>query len=293
MRIEHKVDVPPPRFVLVHYHIFKNGGTTLESVLRREFGPAFATVHGPADGSLLDAACLTRYLRRHPKIGAVSSHHLRYPKPEVRGWVFFDCCFIRHPLDRLLSLYNHFRRTDSVDPVCMRARRQPLREFMKQMIDEFPHLVSDVQVTQLASGGAFTRPANQADLDRAARILSDMAVPGAVDLFDESLVSAEYFLRPAFPALRLHHRPENVTRPAAPPPSDENLAGLWGDDVHADLLRLNRFDLELHRRARGEVLGRFLLLPGREARLAEFRARNARELRAARQQPRIAVARRA
>ena len=88
MRIDHTLDVPASRFIFVHYHIFKNGGTTIESILRREFGGGFATVHGPRASSVLDAKGLTKFLRLHPGISAVSSHHLRYPKPDIRGWVF-------------------------------------------------------------------------------------------------------------------------------------------------------------------------------------------------------------
>jgi hypothetical protein len=283
MQVDHTVDVPAVRFVVVHYHIFKNGGTTIESVLRREFGGGFATVHGPADGSVLDAKGLTTFLRGHPEVSAVSSHHLRYPKPEVRGWVIFDCCFLRHPLDRLVSLYNHLRRTDSSDPTCLQAKHQTPREFMRQLVLDSPNVVSDVQVIQLANEGAFARPANERDLERATQVFCDMALPGVVELFDESLVSAEYFLNPAFPALRLHHRPENVSQPVVPrrreKEKQEYLDGkfveLWGADVYADLLRLNQMDLELFRRARTEILRRLFLLPNMEERLIEFKARYA------------------
>jgi hypothetical protein len=57
-----------------------------------------------------------------------------------------------------------------------------------------PHQVSDVQVTQLARAGAFTRPANERDLEQAAAIVRQMAVPGLVEAFDDSLVGAEYYL---------------------------------------------------------------------------------------------------
>ena len=33
------------------------------------------------------------------------------------------------------------------------------------MVDDFPHMVSNVQVTLLANAGAFTRPANHHDLE--------------------------------------------------------------------------------------------------------------------------------
>src|SRR5579863_6543585 len=277
MRIEHILDIPATRFVFVHYHIFKNGGTTIESILRREFGAGFATVHGPSDGAVFDGKSLTRFLRQHPDISAVSSHHLRYPKPAAPGWVFFDCCFLRHPLDRLVSVYNHVRRAATSDPLSALANGREPREFMKQLLRDSPHVVSDVQVTRLANGGAFTRPANDRDLENALRVFRDMSVPGIVEMFDESLVAAEYFLRPAFPELRLHHIPENVSRPdrASQAELERTLVDLWGADVYSDLHRLNRLDLELFRQAKIENQRRLFLLPDLQERLAEFQARNA------------------
>jgi len=276
---EETLDISRTRFIFVHYHIFKNGGTTIESILRREFGGGFTTVHGPAHDSVLNGKELTEFLRQRPNISAVSSHHLRYPKPVVPGWVIFDCCFLRHPLDRLVSLYNHFRRANSTDPLCLRAHRQGPRDFMKHLLRDFPHMVSEVQVTQLANEGIFARPANECDVERAMQVFRDMAVAGIVERFAESLVAAEYFLKPAFPNLRLHHIPENVSRPPGPYRSDsrdemeQTLVALWGEDVYTALLRLNQFDTELFRRARIEIQRRLSLLPDLHERLVEFGAR--------------------
>jgi len=265
---EHSIEAPPGRFVLVHYHIFKNGGTMIESILHREFGDGFARLHGEEDGSVLDSASLAAFLREHREVQAVSSHHLLYPKPAMRGLVTFDCCFLRHPFDRLISVYN---QTSLQNPL----RREPLRDFVKRMLDESPHLLSDVQVNRLVNGGAFVRPADERDLEKALQVLREMAVPGVVDLFDESLVSAEYFLKPAFPALQLHYLPENVSRPARQNPADVQYTELWGTSLHSDLVRLNQMDLELYRRARMEVLRRFALVPRRAERLERFRERSA------------------
>jgi len=279
MRVDETLDICRTRFIFLHYHIFKNGGTTVESILRREFAGGYATVHGPTDDSVLDGKNLTEFLRQRPNISAVSSHHLRYPKPVVPGWAIFDCCFLRHPLDRLVSLYNHFRRTNSSDPLSYRARRHAPREFMKQLLRDSPHLVTDVQVTQLANSGIFARPANEHELERAIQMFRDTAVPGIVERFAESLVAAEYFLKPAFPKLRLHHIPENASRPVRPwhprrlDEMEKTLADLWGDDVYTALLRLNQFDTELFRQAQIEIQRRLFLLPDLQERLVDFKAR--------------------
>jgi hypothetical protein len=267
------------RFVVVHYHILKNGGSTIESVLKREFGQRFSPFDDTCADSVLGETELTNFLEARPEVSAISSHHLRYPKPAIRNTVIFDCCFLRHPMDRLQSLYTWARRTDSSDPLSRIARSAGSREFIYRLLHEFPHMVSNVQVTLLASGGAFTRPANENDLDVATSILREMAIPGLVELFDESLMAAEYFLRPAFPAIQLHYQPQNVTRPEEPhrvgreKELENKLAALWGESTWADLCRLNEFDLELYQRARREVERRFFLVPGLTEKTVDFEAR--------------------
>lgn len=279
MRIDEKVESPSPRFVVVHYHIFKNGGSTIDSILEREFSGAFATLHGADVSAALDQEHLASLLRRHPGIAAVSSHHLRYPKPAIRDVIIFDCCFLRHPLERLDSLYRYLRTMALADPLCHRARRMNARDFFRDLVSESPHLVSDVQITQMALAGEFTRPAHSGDLERATGIFCDAAIPGLVEMFDESLVAAEYFLRPAFPHVAWEYVPQNVSRGPEMTSlrraenSADRLTRLWGGDLYEDLVRLNQLDLELFERAQGEIRRRIALVPQSSRRLTEFRAR--------------------
>lgn len=273
--MDFRIPASSTRFLIVHYHIFKNGGSTISSILEREFRNSYATVHGPDDISVLDQASLANFVAEHAEIQAISSHHLRYPKPVLPNTVIFDCCFLRNPLDRLQSLYTYFQGIDSNDPLCRLAQQQHARSFFKKLIDCAPHLVSNVQVTMLAQGGAFTRPMGAPDVEAAADVVGKMAIPGLVEKFDESLVSAEYFLNPAFPRLRLDYLPKNVSRPAAASPNDrqEWLRHSWGSDLYGTLVNLNQCDTELWQRTEREIRRRLDLVPGAEQRLAEFRAR--------------------
>lgn len=273
--MDFRLPVSATRFLIVHYHIFKNGGSTITSILEREFRNAFATVHGPDDVSVVDHASLAHFVADHASIQAISSHHLRYPKPVLPDTIIFDCCFLRNPLDRLQSLYSYFQKILADDPLCRLAKQEPPRSFFKKLIDSAPHLISNVQVTMLASGGAFTRPVDTSDVKVASDVVGKMAIPGLVERFDESLVAAEYFLKPAFPRLKLDYLPQNVSRPLGGNPVDrqEWLKHSWGPDLYATLTRLNQCDLELWRRTEREVTRRIDLVPDADQRLEEFRAR--------------------
>lgn len=275
MPIDVTLMAPRMRFVVVHYHIFKNAGTTVERILEREFPGRFARLHGPSSEATLDAEDLTAFLRDHPNIQAVTSHHLRYPAPGIRNTVVFDCCFLRHPLDRLDSLYSYFGKIESADPLCRSAHRRTPREFVRHLLDRSPEQVSNVQVTHLANRGAFTRPANEADLERAVQTVRNMALPGVVEMFQESMVAGEYFMRPAFPSIRLGSAPANVSRRilSGVAERERRLVQRWGGDSYAELTRLNELDIQLFDRAADEIRRRLSLIPAVPDRLAEFGAR--------------------
>ncbi len=274
MRLDFTLEVPRPRFVVVHYHFFKNAGSTIDSILEREFGGEFATLHGLTADTELDNDELSVFLSTHRDIKALSSHHLRYPLPNIKHVVIFDLCFILHPLDRLQSMYSYLRKANTGGALCQMARGCSASEFLRNLVDESPHLVSNVQVLQLARSGRFTRPAGEEDVSCAIEAVRKMAVPGAVDLFDASLVAAEYFLRPAFPQIRLHYTRQNVT--VARPESahrERRCRELWGSAVYDDLFALNQFDLQLHAATVDEVHRRLAVVPQAQERMDDFRSR--------------------
>jgi hypothetical protein len=141
-------------------------------------------------------------------------------------------------------------------------------------VDESPHLVSNVQVLQLARSGRFTRPAGDEDLGRAIEAVRKMAIPGVLDMFDASLVAAEYFLRPAFPQINLHYTRQNVTAGRSETAHREKrYRELWGSAVYDDLFALNQFDLQLHAATVAEVYARMAVVPQAQERMDDFRAR--------------------
>src|SRR5690242_988780 len=99
------LEEPTTPNVLVHYHMMKNSGTTISEILRREFGETYAEVHSPDPGGMILSSELLKFIQEHPQIRAISSHHIRFPIPQSERLHFAYCCFVRHPLDRLRSLY--------------------------------------------------------------------------------------------------------------------------------------------------------------------------------------------
>ena len=266
------------RFVVLHYHIFKNGGSTIDYALRRSFGDAFVDFHGEHDDARLFAQDIVALVGADPSIGAVSSHHTRYPKPRAHGFVFYDICFVRHPLSRIRSLYSYGRTLDPAHWLAQLALAHDEGGFVAHLVRHLPHMLTDVQINHLVNGAAFVRAAGPQDLRTALAILEDMSVPGVVELFDESLTVAEFFLGPCFPQIDFAYVAQNVSAPDGHRPSGRDdildiCRTAWGKDTFDAVLALNVWDLRLYEASRQEVLRRLHMLPAHEARLAGFRER--------------------
>jgi len=273
MREDYVIAVPRDRWVLVHGHIFKNAGSTVLSILRRSFGPRFATLHGPSHDSTIRGSELAAFLSANPEIAAISSHHTTYPLPVIPGTILFDLCFFRNPLLRLWSMYRYFCSTQASGDLASCARSRSASEFFDFLVAEHPHVVNDEQVNYMANGGAYTRPPTAQDLRVAMERVRQISVLGVVEMFDESAVTAEYFLRPTFPALRFEYIAQNVSASPGGGSPEEGFRREIGAARYAQLERMNRLDAQLLAFTREELLRRFEMVPDRGQRLASLRER--------------------
>ncbi len=257
------------RLVLLHYHILKNGGSTIEEILRRSFRETFATFDLVRQDDEIKTPELLRFLESNPAVNALSSHQIFYPVPKAPGFLFFDICFLRDPIDRIRSIYDYFRgRPTDGDPTRELANQHSPGEFTRRMVEEMPWAVNDVQVNLLANGIVNDQPRGIGDLEIATARMLETSFLGVVDRFNESLVAAQQ-LNALFPGLNCVQAPVNDTaRPGSTLAERmEEFRVACGEDVYAELLRLNAMDLELLCRARAEVRRRFELIPEREERL--------------------------
>ena len=263
------------RHVLLHYHVLKNAGSTVEYILDRSFGNKWTRFDGPDRNSVLNIGHLFSFLEENPDVQALSSHQLRYPKPVREGYVFFDMFFVRDPIDRIYSMYKFFKRIpESDDPLSDLAKAQELAGFIAGMLAEFPHYVNDMQVNCLANGGTYIRPPGEHDLDAATAVLAKAAAPCVVDRFNQSWIAAQYFLRPVFPGIDCRYVPHNTSSEYNTTLEEriQRVRAACGDKLYNQLLALNVLDMQLVDRVRAEVARRFNLVPDHEERLERLQS---------------------
>jgi len=256
------------RCVLLHYHILKNGGMTIEAILDRSFGDRFAKIETSDRDGQLPQASLLSLLERNPEVRAVSSHQIRYPVPTVPDFFFFDLCFLRDPIDRIRSMYDYFRQKPSAgDPVSDFANHLNLGDFIASLIEEMPWYINDAQVNLLANGIVNDCPQAQ-DLEPAIARVMRCSFLGVVDRFAESLIAGQYFLKPVFPELDCAEPAVNVSGGLSGTLDDrlDKVRDACSARVYDQLLSLSAMDLQLLRHARAEVERRYHLIPAEQAR---------------------------
>src|SRR5512141_235622 len=79
--------------ILLHYHIFKNAGTTIDSVLSRNFPNSFFQLEPERDLQVVPPEELLNFLNQHPDARAVSSHNFRFPSPAHPTFRFVEISF--------------------------------------------------------------------------------------------------------------------------------------------------------------------------------------------------------
>jgi hypothetical protein len=259
------------RCVLLHYHIFKNAGSTIEEIFERSFRGAFSRIETPDREGLVSNQGLVNFLERNPSTKAVSSHQIRYPTPKFPGFLFLDVCLVRDPIDRIRSIYDFYHSSPATGDPLSDLAQGSLGDFVAGLVERQPLYIKNVQVNQLACAGDSDEP-EERDFQVAAERIRNAALLGVVDCFNKSMVAGEHRLQPVFPELDCALPAENVT------------GGLEGDlalriakvraacdeSVYAELLRLSDLDIRLVNCARAEVERRFRLVPDACAKLQEF-----------------------
>jgi hypothetical protein len=185
-----ETDGPSARAIVVHYHIFKNAGTSLDWILKSAFGARWDSLEGDRPTSLLRPGDLSAFVRDRPDLCAVSSHVLRPPAPD--GLRVLPVVLIREPLDRAFSVYSHHRRRDTNELAAdIIAGQASFPEFVRWSLTHKSSggmVIANYQVIHLSPASFRVRHiyeavATKEDLRHAIAYLSGGVCFGTVDRF--------------------------------------------------------------------------------------------------------------
>ncbi|MGI9211781.1 MAG: sulfotransferase family 2 domain-containing protein [Methylococcaceae bacterium] len=235
------------RHVIIHYHFFKNAGTSLDHILKKAFPQAWMQMEADEQGPVTAERMLGEFANK-PELKVISSHTARLSLPRTDDVQIYPVVFIRHPLDRVLSVYQFERKQTQDTEGSIQARKLDLPEFVTWRLDR-PRDTSfrNFQCHRLA--GLANGSAEQDIFQRGLKGLQSLPYVGMVEAFDPSIALLQNWLQTGFPGLRLETAKLNVTQS-----EDSSLSGrlahlktCLGNELYAQLVKENEADLGLYR----------------------------------------------
>jgi hypothetical protein len=251
------------RKVLLHGHMFKHAGSTFDWSLKRSFGERFVDHRDDVAMRRGAAAYLRRYLQEHSDVAALSSHHLCCPLPGIPGTELIRAFLLRHPIERIWSVYHFERRQEASTPGAIHAKQYSFREYVAwRMRDDVNPSIRNFQ-TRFCSH-LVNRPrvkATHETLQEARETLESTPLIGVVEAYEDSMLLFEAALHRAGLDVDLAYLPQNTARDhdGVDLSFDEKLEQVTSalGPLYELVLEQNRLDLALYEHAQSLLAGRF------------------------------------
>lgn len=262
------------RNIIVHCHMFKNAGSTLDWSLERHFEQSFCD-HRDDEPMRDEEGYLERYLIENDGLKAISSHHVLPPYPENNAFNIIPAFLLRHPIDRIGSVYEFEKKQDATTPGAIHAKKYSLEEYVIwRMRPDVGATIRSFQV-RYCSGGIKRAVIDQSDFDKAVTSLQNTPLVGIVEKYDESMVIYEEALKPYFPEIDLAYIPQNMgeRRKVAIEDRIEKVTNQLTNETSKLLLANNQYEIALYDYATELFAKRKQTIPDFDTKLENFSQR--------------------
>jgi Sulfotransferase family len=249
--------VRPRRKVILHHHLFKNAGTSVDALLRASFGDRWVTREFEARANPAPHRReVADWIRAHPQAVAFSSHTVELPPPEMGQVDILPVIFIRHPIDRIASAYAFERKQEGGGFGSVLARHTTLAGYIEVRLS----MGRDRQCRNfhLARFAPMFPASEGTEFERASRAVETLPFVGVVEEFDRSMTLLQSLIQADLPEFVVSSVHANASRDTAVS-LDERLARLRaevGEACYSALLTHNADDLRLHAQALARLRAR-------------------------------------
>ncbi|WP_428033903.1 sulfotransferase family 2 domain-containing protein [Amphritea sp.] len=201
------------RTVILHYHLFKNAGTSLDAAFKENFSEKegeWVTKEFPAQPAV-NRDQLKQWIIDNPQAKCFSSHTAIFPVPEIEGVKIIPVIFMRHPIDRIASAYSFEKKQggDGFGPVL--ARNTTLKGYIETRLS----LVNDRQCRNFHAHRLATMFGEKVGDEsyRAQQAIETLPFVGVVEQYSASLEKLESLLKlNGFYDIKLQPIEKNVSR---------------------------------------------------------------------------------
>ena len=233
--------------LFIHYHIFKNAGTSFEWALEKAFGRRFRQFDSPDPRGVVSARQIARLVRNEPDLYAISSHQATPPPPRILGRQVITSILIRDPIARIGSIYAFERTQHANTPGAIKAKELDFRRYVEWRLEATPAALCNFQV--LVCSGRHRTVCSKRDLEAAVIRLDSIEIVGTVARYEEWMALAQWHLQQHFPDLSLlsvHHNRSSTGGIESEAHIFERLTEDLGTELTRELLSRNELDMTLH-----------------------------------------------
>ena len=222
------------RTIILHYHFFKNAGSSLDKILQKNFKSKFLTKEFPDANNINDKTEeVLNWIEENPN-NIVFSTHSSFPLPVKDNVNIISICFLRDPIDRIKSAYKFERKQDEKNFSADLAKNVDFNEYVKVLLKKQGEggQCSNFQTYKLSE----IVPIYNNALTNASEALSRISFVGLVEEFDKSMKLLSNKLKLHFPDFFYEFNHSNKSSPI---PIEIN------QDLNQFLIDCNQYDLEL------------------------------------------------
>lgn len=225
------------RHIILHNHLFKNAGTSVDHILRHNFGDRWKSreFHGTMTSN---TALVETWIKQNPGTIAFSSHTLTGPLPRISDTTIIPVTLLRDPVERIASAYRFEHLQDAETRGALLAKRHGFAGYVHaRLLIKGDRQCRNFQTSRLA---ALMPDTLGSELDRARaalRHISQSGVLGLVADFDTAMNRLSALISP--------HHPDFNWQPVTANASGPGVAQTVSPDMRQVLLETNRDDLAL------------------------------------------------
>jgi len=186
------------RTIVLHYHLFKNAGTSLDHILKRNFGARWVTREFDS-AQANNKEQVAQWIIDTPSAVAFSSHTMTGPLPAIDGVRIVPVMFLRDPIARIKSAYRFERLQTSDTWGSTLAKTHTFEGFVRaRLARDGDRQCRNFQTGRLASmvhNGVSERIRAHIAMER----IQKFGMLGLVDEFSSAVQTLSTRLKPHFP----------------------------------------------------------------------------------------------
>lgn len=175
------------RKIILHYHLFKNAGTSIDAALKDAFGEEkWVTKEFPKNPQK-NINEVKQWIVDNPEAICFSSHTAFLPIPKIDSVEVFPVIFLRNPLDRVVSAYYFEKKQNSKNFGAVLAKHTDLEGYINVRLS----LPKDRQCKNFQThrlSMAVSDP-NMDELNKAYKAIQQLPFIGIVENFNDSILN--------------------------------------------------------------------------------------------------------